>query len=80
MRGIRLRHGVTFVEYEGITVRIRANGECGLSPISLSSLEWDLRTEPPHTWDYITRSDVDENTFREIERIVLHVHQILGMK
>ena len=69
-----------FVEHEGVTVRIRANGECGLSPITFSSLEWDLRTEPPHTWDYVAHSDLDEDTWRKIEQIVLYVQNILKMK
>jgi hypothetical protein len=83
MRGIKLRHGVYFVEYDGVTVRIKADGMCGLSPITLPALEWDLRTEPPGTWDYIFESDLDslgEETRREIERIVERYHAVLGNK
>ena len=79
MRGIRLRHGVCFVEYDGITVRISADGTCGLSPITLPALEWDLRCEPPETWDYIFASDLDsfgKETREEIERIVARVREI----
>ncbi len=81
MRGIRLSHGVTFVEYDGVTVRISADGKCDLSPIMLPSLEWDLRTEPPETWDYISASDIDafgEDTRCQIERIVEKIHGIIG--
>ena len=78
MRGIRLRHGVFFVEYGGVTVRIKADGTCGLSPITLPALEWDLRTEPPETWDYIFESDLNERTREQIRRIVEKYRSILG--
>ena len=80
MRGIRLRHGVSFVEIDGITIRISKDGSCELSPILLPSLEWDLRTEPPETWDYISKSEIAayaENTFRQIEAIVTKFNKII---
>lgn len=73
MRGIRLSHGVSFIEHDGVTVRIKADGTCGLSPIMLPALEWDLRTEPPETWDYIFDSEIDalgENMRGQIEAVV----------
>ena len=81
MRGIKLQHGVAFVEYDGVTVRINADGTCDLSPILLPALEWDLRTEPPQTWTYITDSDIDtfgNDTRQQIERIVATFHEIIG--
>ena len=78
MRGIRLSRGVTFVEQDGVTVRIKADGTCGLSPIMLPSLEWDLRTEPPETWEYIFESDLNEDTREQIKRIVETYRGILG--
>ena len=78
MRGIRLRHGVSFVECDGVTIRIKADGTCELSPITLSALEWDLRTEPPDTWDYIFESDLNESTREQIRRIVEKYRRILG--
>ena len=81
MRGIRLRHGVTFIEYDGVTLRIKADGICELSPITLSALEWDLRTEPPETWDYIFGSDLEsfgEDTREQIRRIVEKYRSVLG--
>ena len=80
MRGIRLSHGVSFVECDGVTVRINADGTCELSPILLPSLEWTLRTEPPDTWDYIFDSDIDaygEETRRALERIVEKYRRVL---
>ena len=80
MRGIKLSHGVSFVEYEGVTIRISADGKCALSPILLPSLEWELRTEPPEKWTYITDSDVDaygENTRKQIENLVKKFHRTI---
>ena len=78
MRGIKLSHGVSFVEYDGVTIRIKADGTCELSPITLPSLEWDLRTEPPATWAYIFESDLNESTREQIRRIVEKYRRILG--
>ena len=77
MRGIRLNHGVTFVECEGVTVRIGRNGKCELSPIMLPVLEWDLRTEPPEKWDYICESDIDADMRSKIEGIVAKFHRVV---
>lgn len=81
MRGIKLSHGVIFIECEGVPIRINADGKCALSPIQLPSLEWDLRTEPPESWTYITQSDIDsleEDTRQQIAHIVAEFHEILG--
>ena len=81
MRGIKLQHNVAFVEHDGVTVRINADGTCDLSPVLLSALEWELRTEPPKTWTYITDSDIDafgKDTLQQIERIVAEFHEIIG--
>lgn len=81
MKGIKLSHGVTFVECDGITIRINADGTCELSPILLSSLEWELRTEPPASWDYLSQSDFDSmvaETRQQIEQIVARFHEIIG--
>jgi hypothetical protein len=80
MRGIKLSHGVSFVEYDGVTIRIKADGTCELSPILLPALEWQLRTEPPETWDYIFGSDLEsfgEDTREQIRRIVEKYRAIL---
>ena len=79
MRGIKLKHGVTFVEVDGVTVRIKSDGACELSPIMLPSLEWDLRTEPPNSWDYVYDSDIKalgEDVLRQIGEIVANVRKI----
>ena len=57
MKGIQIIGGAAFVECDGVTVRI-LNGKCEISPVLLPSLEWELRTEPPHTWDYLCESDI----------------------
>ncbi len=58
MRGIRLAHGVVFVTDGLNTVRLLPSGECGISPILYGSLEWDLRTEPPEQWEYLSESQI----------------------
>ena len=81
MKGIKLKHGVTFIEWDGVTVRIDATGDCDLSPILLPSLEWELRTEPPSTWDYLTQSDLDsldENIRQQIIKIAQKFHETIG--
>ena len=78
MRGIRLSHGVIFVECDGVTVRILADGKCGLSPIMLPSLEWDLRCEPPETWDYLFDSDIDEDMRAQIKAVIAKFNKIMG--
>ena len=78
MKGIVIQGGATFVEQDGVTVRI-LHGKCELSPVLLGSLEWELRTEPPDTWDYLTESDIrglGEELFSEIERIVNEVKRV----
>ena len=78
MRGIRLTHGAIFVEKDGVTVKI-SRGKCSLSPILFDSLEWDLRTEPPHTWEYMTEGDIrglGEEIFSEITNITNEVKRI----
>ena len=81
MRGIRLSHGVTFVEHRGITVRIKADGKCEISPIEFDILEWDLRTESPDRWTYIDEEDIDsmgKDVRQQIEDIVSRVYKILN--
>ena len=58
MRGIKMTHGSTFVEHKGLTVRISRSGKVDVSPIMLSALEWDLRTELPSAWEYLTDGDI----------------------
>lgn len=58
MRGIRLACGTIFVSDGLVTVRLLKSGECEVSPIAYEVVEWDLRTEPPEKWEYITESDL----------------------
>ena len=58
MKGIRLSHGTVFVTDGLTTIRLLPSGECGASPIAYEVLEWDLRTEPPESWEYLTESDI----------------------
>ena len=80
MKGIRLSHGVIFVTDGLSTVRLLPNGECGTSPITYPSLEWDLRTEPPSSWHYITESDIKnlpDNGYEKIQAVFAEMDIVL---
>ena len=68
MNGIRLSHGVTFITDGLITIRVTKSGEVGLSPITYNNLEWDLRSEPPDKWEYLTQGEIE--SLPEYEKIV----------
>lgn len=82
MRGIKLNNGVTFIEFDEVTIRINDNGKCDLSPIMLPSLEWELRTEDPETWTYITETnihDFGDDIAQQITEIVKKFHNTIGI-
>ena len=58
MKGIKLKNGTIFATDGIFTVRLLSNGVCTLSPIPYMVVEWDLRTENPETWEYLTESDI----------------------
>ena len=58
MKSIKLQNGTVFVSDGTLTVRLLPNGDCGPSPIMYEVLEWDLRTEPPERWEYLTEGDL----------------------
>ena len=58
MKGIRLSNGAIFVSDGLITVKLSKDGECGASPIAYEVLEWDLRTEPPNSWEYVSEAEL----------------------
>ncbi|MBQ9746908.1 MAG: hypothetical protein IJW21_08825 [Clostridia bacterium] len=80
MKGICLSHGVVFVTDGDYTVRLLPSGECEASPISYNSLEWDLRTEPPDTWDYIWESEIralPDGGFEKISAALEKIHKLV---
>jgi hypothetical protein len=83
MKGIRLSHGTVFVTDGNFTVRLLANGECGASPIMYSSLEWELRTEPENTWDYIYESEIRAlpcGGFEKIQAAFSNIYKTLNIE
>jgi hypothetical protein len=58
MKAIKLKNGTVFATDGLLTVRLLPNGECAPSPIAYEVLEWDLRTENPDTWEYLTEADI----------------------
>ena len=58
MKGIILSCGTVFVTDGLHTLRKTKSTDWQLSPILYQNVEWDLRTEQPDTWDYLTNSDI----------------------
>ena len=82
MKGIILSSGAIFVTDGLITVRLCANGECGVSPISYSVLEWDLRMEDPNKWDYLTEGEIMNLPNGAAEKILAEISKarsVLGL-
>ena len=81
MKGIRLSHGAIFVTDGLLTVRYLKSGECDISPIGYSSLEWDLRTEPPDKWEYIDENDIralPDGAYEKITAVFERIHKNLN--
>ena len=80
MKGIKLSHGAVFV-YDGLfTVKLSKSGECGPSPITYPVLEWDLRTESPDSWEYLTERDIrglDDGGYDKICAAFEKIHKML---
>lgn len=79
MRGIKLSHGTIFIEHRGITVKITQDGQCEISPIMLDVLEWDLRTEPPSSWDHIYESEIRSLDGGVFDKAMAVVDKALGL-
>ena len=79
MNGIRLSYGTVFVSDGLFTVRLSASGECEPSSVLLPSLEWELRTEPPHTWDYMTEAEIHALPNGGFEKILAVLERMHGV-
>ena len=81
LKGIKLSHGVIFVSDGLLTVRVRKNGECGISPIAYEVLEWDLRCENPNSWDYMSEYELKalpDGLYDKITAVFEKTRKILG--
>ena len=81
MKGIKLAYGTIFVTDGVSTVRVSKNGECDVSPISYSSLEWDLRTENPNSWEYIGEWELKSlpgGVYEKVLSVFEHIRDTLG--
>ena len=58
MKGIRLSHGTIFVTDGVWTVRLLRSGECDVSPVLYSVIEWEMSKEPMDKWEYITEYEI----------------------
>ena len=80
MKGIKLSHGVIFVTDGLHTVRLLKDGKCGVSPILYENLEWDLRTEPPSTYEYLTNGDIKDlpdGGYEKIKKVFQEIYKVL---
>ena len=58
MRAIQVKNGGLFVEWGISTYRYTARSGWTLSPVLYSTLEWDLSSESPDSYEYLTEGDV----------------------
>ena len=81
MIGIQIHGGALFVEHEGVTVRVKPGGKCEVSPVLYMVIEWDMRTEPPDRWEYVSESEIramDHGVYEQILEVVSSVHSRRG--
>ena len=82
MKGIRLSNGAIFVSDGLITVKLSKDGECGASPIAYEVLEWDLRTESPDKWEYVSEAELralDDGGYDKICATIKYIRNTLEM-
>ena len=80
MKGIILSHGAVFVTDGRITVRLLPSGACDVSPITYKTLEWDLRTEPQDSWDYLSETELrnlSDDGFAKISAVFERANSLL---
>ena len=81
MIGIQIRNGALFVLHEGVTVRVMKDGTCDISPVLFMALEWEMRTEPPTHWEYLSESRIkalDGGVYEKVLAVVSRVNSILS--
>ncbi len=58
IKGIQLKNGVIFVEWGGFST-YRYNGEAwDVSPVLYRVVEWDMRTEGPDAFEYLSEGEI----------------------
>lgn len=81
MKAIRIVNGALFVSDGTLTVRLLPSGECGPSPIMYEVLEWDLRTERPETWCYLSEGEICAlPSYAKIEQTFGELYKTLGLE
>ena len=79
MKGIKLSHGAIFVTDGIYTVRLSKDGRCGISPILYNNLEWDLKTERPETYEYLTERDIEnlpDGGYEKIKKVFQEIYKV----
>ena len=81
IKGIRLKHGVIFVEWGGFSTYRYSRGAWDVSPVLYHVLEWDLQTESPDSWEYMTEGEIRGlDTFDELCAVHKKTCEIFGWK
>lgn len=80
MKAIQIVNGALFVSDGTLTVRLLSSGECGPSPVMYEVLEWDLRTERPETWHYLSEGELRAlPSYAKIEAAFQKLYDTLGL-
>ena len=77
MRGIQIHGAATFIEHENMTIRVSPDGKCEISPVLFMIVEWDLRTEPPYSWDYLSETQImamEHGVYEKVLALVAKAH------
>ncbi|MBE5743183.1 MAG: hypothetical protein E7358_00505 [Clostridiales bacterium] len=78
MKGIKLSHGTIFITDGLITVRVLASGQVGVSPVTYNTLEWELQSENPNGWDYLTAGEIESlEKYQEILLVFENTRKLL---
>ena len=83
MKGIAYPFGTIFVTDGGYTLRKTKRTDWQISPVSFSSIEWDLRTENPNTWSYLSEQEIKQRPeldFSAMSRLFTSVYEKMNIK
>ncbi len=80
MRGMQIKNGALFVEWGSLTYRCSEREGWGVSPISFSTLQWDMRSESPERYEYLTVGEIlSLDSYGELKRLHEKNCKLLGL-
>lgn len=79
IKGMRLKHGVIFVEWGGFSTYRYTKTGWEVSPVLYNVVEWDMRTEGPDAYEFLSESEIRAlDTFEELYAVHKKTCEILG--